>query len=191
MKIAIVSGSSRENNNTIRAAFALEKLLQPEHEVQVINFAHYDIPFISQGGFKPGVLSNFQNQVISAFEHSHLIIFVTPEYNWSTTPELLNLLHCLSMPPFNNALQNKVFSFVGISTGKGGKAPVIQLMQIVNKLIGFSQTQSVVSAKIFEVHFIKEVLDEKGNSLGNQLFDNGLAEFTNYTLSIAQRWHQA
>ena len=88
-------------------------------------------------------------------------------------------------------MQNKVFSFVGVSTGKGGKAPVIQLMQIVNKLIGFSQTQSVVSAKIFEVHFIKEVLDEKGNSLGNPLFDNGLAEFTNYTLSIAQRWHQA
>jgi chromate reductase len=191
MKIAIVSGSARENNNTIRAAFALEKLLKQAHEVQVINFAQYDIPFLSQGGFKPGVLSDFQKQVISAFEHSHLIIFVTPEYNWSTTPELLNLLHCMSFPPFSNALQNKVFSFVGVSTGKGGKAPVIQLMQIVNKLIGFSQTQAVVAAKIFEVHFVKEVLDETGNSLGNQLFDTGLAEFTNYTLSIAQRWHKA
>ena len=61
-------------------------------------------------------------------------------------------------------------------------------MQIVNKLIGFSQTESIVSAKIFEVHFVKEVLDEKGNSLGNQLFDTGLAEYCNYTIGIANRW---
>jgi chromate reductase len=188
MKITIVSGSARENNNTIRVAYALEKLTQTNHEVQLIDFSNYDIPFLSQGGFKPTALTTFQASCVAAFENSNLILFISPEYNWSTTPELLNLLHCLTQPPFKNALQNKVFSFVGVSSGKGGKVPAIQLMQIVNKLIGFSQTESIVSAKIFEVHFVKEVLDEKGNSLGNQLFDTGLAEYCNYTIGIANRW---
>jgi chromate reductase len=191
MKITIVSGSARENNNTIRVALALKKMLEQAHEVQVIDFNHYDIPFLSQGGFKPTTLTEFQAHCVTALDDSNLILFVSPEYNWSTTPELLNLLHCLGTAPFKNALQNKVFSFVGVSTGKGGKAPAIQLMQIVNKLIGFSQTESIVSAKIFEVHFVKEVLDENGNSLGNQLFDNGFKEYLNYTLDIAKRWLRA
>jgi chromate reductase len=59
---------------------------------------------------------------------------------------------------------------------------------VVGKLVSFSNSHSIISPKIFESHFTKEVLDENGNSLGNELFDKGLLDFITYNLSVTKRW---
>ncbi len=188
MRIAIISGSARSNNNTIRVAFALERILGVAHAIKVIDFMQYDIPLLAQGGLKPETLSRFQQELIQAMDEAHIVIIISPEYNWSTTPEILNMLHLLPNKPFTSLFQNKVFAFVGVSTGKGGKAPALHLMQIVNKLISFGNHDSIVSSRIFESHFTKDVLDENGNSLGNAMYDKGMEDFANYTLRMAERW---
>ncbi len=188
MKILLISGSARINNNTIRVAKAMDNYFSQSHETHVVDFIHFDIPLMAQGGLNPNALSAFQENLITQMEAAHVIILVSPEYNWSTTPEILNMLHYLPNKPFQHLFHNKVFAFVGVSTGKGGKAPAIHLMQIVNKLISFGQHLSIVSPKIFESHFTKEVLDENGNSLGDAQYDKHLAGFCDYTLQIANRW---
>ncbi len=188
MRICVISGSARTNNNTIRVAKAIEHALQSEHQVVVIDFIHYDIPLIAQGGLNANNLSAFQQKLVKAMDEAHVVIMISPEYNWSTTPEILNMLHLLPNKPLAHLFNNKVFSFVGVSTGKGGKAPAIHLMQIVNKLISFGDHDSFVSSRIFEAHFTKEVLDDEGNSLGNPLFDKGLEDYCNYTMRMAHRW---
>jgi chromate reductase, NAD(P)H dehydrogenase (quinone) len=188
MRICVISGSARLNNNTIRVAKAIQRLFEREHVVEVIDFMEYDIPLIAQGGLNPNALSPFQLQLIKSMDEAHIIILISPEYNWSTTPEVLNMLHLLPNKPFTQLFNNKVFSFVGVSTGKGGKAPAIHLMQIVNKLISFGNHDSIVSSRIFEAHFTKEVLDENGQSLGNPMFDKGLEDYCQYTLRMAERW---
>jgi chromate reductase len=188
MRICVISGSARLNNNTIRVAKAIQRLFEKEHVVEVIDFMEYDIPLIAQGGLNANTLSTFQQRLIKSMDEAHIIILISPEYNWSTTPEILNMLHLLPNKPFTQLFNNKVFSFVGVSTGKGGKAPAIHLMQIVNKLISFGNHDSIVSSKIFEAHFTKEVLDESGQSLGNPMFDKGLEDYCQYTLRMAERW---
>lgn len=188
MKVAVLSGSARSSNNTLRVARAIRRILQSGHEVKLIDFREYDIPFLAQGGLKPNSLTSFQQELIGALTEAQIIILISPEYNWSTTPEILNMLHSLGEPPFGPLFENKVYSMVGVSTGKGGRAPVVHLMQILNKLISFGNHESMVSARIFESHFTKTVLDEEGNSLGNELYDKGLEIFCNYTLRIALRW---
>jgi chromate reductase len=188
MRIAIISGSARTNNNTIRVAKAVQRLMGDNHQVNIVDFMGYDIPLMAQGGLNPNSLTTFQSNLIYTLEDAHIVIIVSPEYNWTTTPELLNMLNYIGNKPFENLFNNKVFAFVGVSTGKGGKTPALHLMQIVSKLISFSNHQSVISTKIFESHFTKEVLDESGESSGNELYDKGLKDFCSYTEKIGNRW---
>jgi chromate reductase len=81
-----------------------------------------------------------------------------------------------------------VFATVGISSGRGGRIPAVQLGTVLNKLIGFMNCHSIVSAKIFESQFTPAVLDENGNSMNNAEYDKGLEEFVSYTLKLSERF---
>ncbi len=188
MQICIISGSARANNNTHRVSLAIELLLKANHEISVIDFKEFDIPSLAQGGLKTNALTQFQQNLIDSLFKAEVVVMVSPEYNWSATPEILNMLNLVPNKPFDQIFNNKVFAFVGVSTGKGGKVPALQMMQIVNKLISFSNNDSIVSSRIFEAHFVKEVLNESGESLGNPMFDKGLNDFCDYTIRIANRW---
>ncbi|MFN4972038.1 MAG: NAD(P)H-dependent oxidoreductase [Bacteroidota bacterium] len=187
MNICILSGSARHNNNTIRVAKAIQHNLSA-HTVSLIDFEEYDIPLINQGSITPDTLSAFQQSLCDAMQAAHLVFLISPEYNWSTTPEILNFLHRFGDKPFAGVFNEKVFALVGVSTGKGGKTPALHLTSILNKIISFLNLQSVVSPKIFESHYTKEVLDEHGHSLGNALYDKGLSDFINYNVNVAERW---
>jgi chromate reductase len=144
MKIAILSGSARTNNNTLRVAKALSNALTT-HDVSILDFTNYDIPLMVQGTLNKESLSSFQSQLIQTLDEAHIIITLSPEYNWSITPELLNMYHALGVKDFAHLFHNKVFAFVGVSAGRGGKAPCLQMMQICNKVISFTGGLSVVS----------------------------------------------
>ncbi len=189
MNIAILSGSARADNNTLRVGKAIQKrLIQLGHDVSLVDFRQYDIPLINQGGVSEELFTPFQQQLSGAMLTANAIILITPEYNWSTTPEILNFLHRFGDRSLSPLFHEKVFATVGVSTGKGGKAPALHLHTILNKIISFTDLNSFVSSKIFESHFTKEVLDEEGNSLGNERFDYGLDDFINYTLRMTERW---
>jgi len=191
MNICILSGSARENNNTIRVALAIKNLLLSRHQVTLVDFRQYDIPFINQAQIIPQQLSSFQQQLANGMREAQLVIIISPEYNWSTTPEILNFLHRFGEKEFAYLFQNKVFSMVGVSTGKGGKTPALHLTSILNKIISFLNLDSVVSSGIFESHFTKEVLNENGEQLGNAPYEKGLKHYLEYTLRIAERWHRS
>jgi chromate reductase len=188
MNICIISGSARLNNNTVRVGKAFQHLLKKEHHVSLIDFQQYDIPLITQGDVHIDRLNPFQKELVNAMDNAHIVILISPEYNWSTTPEILNMLHRFGDRTFKHLFDNKIFAMVGVSSGRGGKTPAIHLTSILNKLIGFLNLDSFVSAKIFESHYTKEALTEEGQSLGNERYDRELADFINYTLHIANRW---
>jgi chromate reductase len=189
MNISILSGSARTDNNTIRVGKAIALRLQEAgHTATLVDFIQYDIPLMNQGGIDEENLTVFQKELADSMRAADAILIITPEYNWSTTPEILNFLHRMSDRRFKDLFDQKVFATVGVSTGKGGKAPALHLHSILNKIISFTDLDSLVSAKIFEAHYTKEVLDENGHSLGNTMFDAGLNDFINYTLRITERW---
>ncbi len=191
MNITIISGSARANNNTLRVAKALQKKIELlNHNVSIVDFTDYDLPLINQGKINPVSLSNFQSSLIQNWRNANLVITISPEYNWSSTPELLNMYNAVGTNDFIDLFNHKTFAFVGVSTGKGGKMPCLQLIQVVGKLVSFSNSHSIISPKIFESHFTKEVLDENGNVLGNEMFEKGLNDFINYNLFIADKWNK-
>lgn len=186
MKTAIISGSSREGNNTIRLAHAIAAQAAGS---ELIDFREYDIPFPNGGSVDPGRLTPFQHKLLHALNQSHLVFILTPEYNWFPSAELVNMVHQLANDDHIHVFNNKVFAFAGVSSGSGGRLPIIQLSYMFDKILNVYNMDSMTSPKKFEARFISKVLDEKGHSLGNHEFDKGLRDFVDYSFKVANRWH--
>jgi chromate reductase, NAD(P)H dehydrogenase (quinone) len=190
MHVTLLSGSPRKNSSTLRVAKAVEIALATReiNDVSIIDFCDYDIPFINQGSVDRKNPTPFQKQLIESWEKSELIFVITPEYNWFPSAELVNLIHQLGDVEFRDLFDNKVFVFAGVSSGRGGRMPAVQLSYVFNKIVNVLNTISITSSKVFESQFTSKVLDENGLSLGNMEFDKGLDDFVTYSVRVAERW---
>ncbi|GAB4013508.1 NAD(P)H-dependent oxidoreductase [Spirosoma sp. KCTC 42546] len=190
MKITLISTSSRKNSNSLRFVSYLRHILAEEgqHEVSIVNFEHYDIPLVGQGSVKKDSLTPFQDELISAWEAADLVIFAMPEYNWTAPPQATNAIHQLGGPAFKHLFDNKVFAMVGISNGRGGRQPALDMTTVVNKIISFTSSYSIVSPKLYESHETDKNLDEHGHFNGHEVYERTARAFVEYTLNVAQRW---
>lgn len=189
MKHTILSGSSRKNSISLRVSKGLARVLreQGEEDVEVVSFEDYDIPFFNHE-FDPERLTAFQLRLTQAMRSADTILFVTPEYNWFPSAEMVHLVHRLGDTPFRDLWDEKVLSFVGVSNGRGGRMPTVQMGYVIDKLISVFGFESLTNPKSFEVQFAHLVLDEKGHSTGNVDFDRGLKAFADYHIRLSQRW---
>ena len=101
--------------------------------------------------------------------------------------EIINLINQFGGRNFQECWENKIFATCGVSSGRGGRIPSVQLSYVINKLINVMDLHSVVSAKMFESQFTGHVLDQEGNSLGNEDYDKGLERFVVYNLELDKK----
>jgi len=159
-----------------------------QHDVTVVSFEQYDIPFVGQGSLKQESLSSFQQELINAWEPADLVLFAMPEYNWAAPPQATNTIHQLGVPSFRHLFDNKVFAMIGISNGRGGRQPALDMTTVVNKTISFTNSYSIVSPKLYESHETDKNLDENGHFIGHDVYERTARAFLHYTLNVAQRW---
>ncbi len=188
--ITILSGSPRKNSNTMRVAKAMKSAIAAEDHTQtvkIVDFNGFDIPSANQGIMKMEHLTPWQTELYESMRDASMIFVLTPEYNWFPSAEIIQTIHALGGSSYSAAWQNKVFATAGVSNGRGGRMPAVQLTYAINKLINVFDFESVVSAKIFESQFTPSVLDEAGISLGNIDYDKGLKAFVSYNLRLNKR----
>lgn len=159
-----------------------------QHEVSIVSFEEYDIPLVGQESVKKDALTPFQHSLISSWESADLVIFAMPEYNWTAPPQATNAIHQLGGPAFKHLFNNKVFAMVGISNGRGGRQPALDMTTVVNKIISFTHSYSIVSPKLYESHETDKNLDENGHFIGHEVYERTAKAFLDYTLTVAQRW---
>ena len=190
MKIALISTSSRKGSNSLRFVKYLQQVLAEEgqHDVLIVNFEHYDIPLAGQAALKKDELTPFQEELISTWAAADLVIFAMPEYNWTAPPQATNAIHQLGGPAFKYLFDNKVFAMVGVSSGRGGRQPALDMTTVVNKIISFTNSSSIVSPKLYESHETGSNLDENGQFVGHEVYHQTARAFAQYTLNVAQRW---
>jgi len=190
MNITVLSGSPRKTSNTLRVAKAIKRisLANGADNVEIIDFNEQDIPFINQGDVDINNLTDFQSRLVNSMNKAHIVYVLTPEYNWFPSAELVNMVHQMGNDDFKSIFDNKVFAFAGISSGRGGRMPAVQLSYVFSKLFNVFSFESVAVSRAFESQFTPKVLDGEGNSLGTLEYDNGLEKFVTYSESIAKRW---
>lgn len=190
--ITILSGSPRKNSNTIKVARALRNTLQENNsgeEIQIVDFNGYDIPSANQGTVDPNNLSDWQKELYDSCSSSRLIFILTPEYNWFPSAEIIQMVHVMASRNFQMMWENKVFATCGVSNGRGGRMPAVQLSYTLNKIINVFNFESIVSAKMFESQFTDRVLTQDGESMGNEEYMKGLRAFATFNMNLVNRWH--
>lgn len=190
MNIAIISTSPRKDSNSLKVARYIKSVLaEQEDDLSLFHFEEVDIPMVGRKKLDQENLSEFQQRLIKVWGEADLVIFTIPEYNWTTSGELINAMHQLGSKPFAELFNGKVFALVGVSSGRGGRRPCLEMNILINKLISFLNQYSILSPKIFESHDTGKNLDAEGVSTGNEIYEKGVKDFVNYTLRIATQWH--
>lgn len=192
--ITLISGSPRQNSNTMRVAKALRNAIlahNNEEQVHIVDFYQFDIPSMNQGKLDPQNLSKFQADLYQHCVASDLVFILTPEYNWFPSAEIIQMIHTMAAQPFKDMWNNKVFATCGISNGRGGRMPAVQLSYTLNKILNVFNCESIVSPKIFESQFTDKALDAEGMSTGNTEYMGGLEAFVAFNLKLKNRWNIA
>lgn len=186
--IAILAGSSRPASKTSQVAKAIKRLCIQngigEQDIIMPDFTQYDIPFLNGGDVRHDTLTEFQRNIHDAMAKAQLIFVLSPEYNWFPSAEIINLISQFGSRHFVDCWDKKLFATCGVSSGRGGRIPAVQLSYVINKLINVMDLHSVVSAKMFESQFTAHALDADGNSTGNAEYDAGLEKFVQYNLRM-------
>jgi chromate reductase len=191
MKILILSTSPRTGSFTLRASAFLKSVLAseiPEAEITLLDFAGFDISPLGKGGFPSDPVTAFQAELLESWQSASLIIFCSPEYNWTASAETFILLERIGNRSFRDFFDNKVFAVAGVSSGRGGRQPALDISRVLSKIIGFLGTESIVSSKILEIHEVGQNLNEQAHSTGNAVFEDSVLNFARYNLRLSRRW---
>jgi len=189
MKVLVLSTSPRAGL-TLRFSQYLVRLLtetHPDLKVSLIDFREFDLRPSGKGNF-PDQDSPFQQNLLKQWAEARLIVFCSPEYNWTASAETFILLERMGSRTYRDFFDNKVFAVAGVSSGRGGRQPALDISRVLSKIIGFLGTESVVSSKILEIHEVGQNLNEQAQSTGSTVFEDGMRNFVRYNLRLTRRW---
>ncbi|MGE3682336.1 MAG: NADPH-dependent FMN reductase [Bdellovibrionales bacterium] len=133
LKIAIITGSTRPGRKSDTVAKWVHGIAskRKDAEFEVVDIADYDLPLFDEP--MPPMMKQYQNahtkkwsEKISTFD---AYIFVTPEYNHSTSGALKNAIDYLAHEWFNKAA-----GFVSYGGGSSGARAVEHLRLILAEL---------------------------------------------------------
>ena len=187
MNVAIISGSARKSNNTLRVAKSIQNSFDA---AELIDFQEYDLPNLSEGFLQKGKESDFQLKLIDTIDRADLLFVLTPEYNWFPSAELVSMIHQLGTDEYSSIFDNMVIVNVGVSVGRGGRMPAVQLGYVFNKVFNYFNLNSITSPRTFEAQEVLSCINEDGNLLENEVFNSGFSSFIDYSVKVAKRWHQ-
>jgi len=183
--ITILSGSARQHSNTLKVAKAVANIAQKlGEEATVIDFFEYDIPNYNQA-FDAKNLSAWQQHAHDSILNSKLVFFISPEYNWMPTAEMMQFINRFSPSEFTPLWSNRTFATVGTSAGIGGRLPALTLKNVIDEVICFNGANGKTISAIQEVHRVQNVMDVDGNLLDNEAFNESFRGFVKGALKQA------
>ncbi len=152
--IGVVVGSVRKGSINQKLAEGLMKLGGPDAEFRQLKID--DLPMFNQDleAEPPASVERFRNEIRAADG----LLFVTPEYNRSVTPLLLNALSWGSRPYGHNSFAGKPGAIVGTSAGVIRTAAA---QAHLRTLLGVLDIRLIVQPEAY-VHFTDDLIGPDG-----------------------------
>lgn len=178
MNIAIISGSTRGNSLTHRAALYLEERLKhiiPDARVDLIDLRKYNPPPIEGSFTSVEKMPECMQPVAENMINADAVIIVTPEYNGTFSPAISNWFGHFPKQ------SHKAFGLVTASNGAlGGMRAALQLQHYVLALFGVPSPQMLIIGQV------DKKFDETGHLLV-QDFQLQIDRFVSEFLWLANR----
>jgi NAD(P)H-dependent FMN reductase len=155
MKIALVLGTARKNNNSQKVFDAVSaKLIEIGHEVDPVKVEDYLLSYTTTRAEQDSQNSEKVESWAGVVEKNEAVIFVTPEYNHSYPGELKLLVDSLY-----GEYKDKKAGIVGVSMGPYGGTRVVELLKLLlltvnfhvaNKTVLYSGVSDIVDSEQIE-----------------------------------------
>jgi NAD(P)H-dependent FMN reductase len=164
MHIAIVCGSVRENNASIKVSRFLGEITSSTgHTATVVDFTILPLPFLTIPTTPNKLHGAYPDKNVQAWsdiiQQSEAIVWVTPEYNHGYSPVIKNAIDWLK-----KEYAFKAVGLVGVSNGLGGGLRAIeQLRPIVGDLDMFDIGDTLT------IRNVDTLFDETGNPIDEAL----------------------
>jgi NAD(P)H-dependent FMN reductase len=147
VRVAIVTGSTRPGRNNLAVAAWVYRVAQErkDAEFDLVDIADYDLPFLDEP--MPPILGQYihahtkiWSEKIASFD---AYVFVTPEYNHSTSGALKNAIDYLF-----REWQNKAAGFVSYG-GQGNGVRAVEHLRLVMAELMVATVRAQVALSLF------------------------------------------
>lgn len=126
MKLVIISGSPRDNSNSLRLAHAFANASTTQQafsEIEVVDLNKAHIPFLDSSSKEPLPKWESLHQATEQCRSADALMIITPEWHGMCPSALMNFLQLCTIED----LGHRPCLIVTVSTGMGGSNPVGQL----------------------------------------------------------------
>ncbi|MDE0471299.1 MAG: NAD(P)H-dependent oxidoreductase [Ekhidna sp.] len=173
--ITIISGTNRENANSLKIARQYQNILQAKgQEASIIDLKKLPEDFLTNSFYENKEANEAFQPLMNQMKASQKFIFIVPEYNGSFPGILKLFIDALEFP---ETLKNKKCALVGLSAGvQGSVLAMSHLTDIFNYL-----AMHVLAQKI-KLMGINDRMSEDGvtDEIGIQLLEEQAAAFINF-----------
>ncbi len=174
MKIVIISGSTRDSSNSRRVSNYLSSRL---NNIGVVNtiLDLYEKQLPIYNATSDGCWKKPWEGMSQTLEKSDGLIFVSPEWDGMFSVGLHNLFHYVK-----KELADKPVLPVAVSTGRGGRYPLLQM-----RMMGYKNKHFVVIPESIFIDQVEKVL------VNDVLLDRRVADRTDYALKVLIEYTKA
>ncbi|SLM32585.1 NADPH-dependent FMN reductase [Desulfamplus magnetovallimortis] len=162
MKILGISGSLRTNSYNTKLLEISQDIFADDHQIDI--FSLCEIPLYNADldtDAKPVSVT----ALIDAIASCDVVLFATPEYNYSISGVLKNAIDWASRPAYESVLAGKPAGILSASRGPvGGARAQSQLRHVLAATL-----TPVLPQREYLLPFASEAFDESGNLLGENM----------------------
>lgn len=149
MRITIISGSTRNESQSLEVSNYIKNIFTNTCEVSIIDLHQLNLPVYDDTG--TGEWEERWKGVSQELEQSDGFVFVSPEWNGMFSPGLHNFFYYLKLE-----LADKPVMLVAVSSGRGGRYPLVQM-----RAMGYKNKHFVIIPESVFVDHVKENLVER------------------------------
>lgn len=165
----------RSNSQSLKVSnWLAEHLNSIGHNGIVVDLHKENLPFYDDGETTPPNWETISHQI----EDSDGFVFVSPEWNGSMSAGLINLLQYV-----DKEMAHKPVMLTGVSSGRGGHYPLLQM-----RSIGYKNRHFVISPENLLVQDCENVLNDHEYSEG---VDGYVKKRADYALNILLSYAEA
>jgi NAD(P)H-dependent FMN reductase len=183
MKIAVISSSIRPERQTHKVAVEIVQRIKDQYglEALLIDLQLLKIPpmelVYSEHENPPAGIVEFRSKLNDA----QAIIFVSPEYNGSYSPQLKNAIDYLPKSTY----QKKAIGVASVSDGAlGGIRAALQLQQLVLALFAYPMPYMLTVPHVTDLFDHKDKLNDENFA---KRIDNFLKEYIWFAEALAEK----
>lgn len=177
MTIAIVGSSMRENAQSLKIAKWLKDHAEKKLDcnVELLDLHELALPMFTTSQENDASVG----KVLEVFEQADAAVFVSPEWDGMMSHGLVNMQHYLG-----HELANKPVMLVGVSAGRGGHYPIMQM-----RTMGYKNNHYIISPEALVVQGVNDTFND--HDMSEHVSDKMLKDRADYGLKVLIEYAKA